>query len=237
MSVEKLSDTPRILREECPFTQIPNTVIEHIKDNDAFRVYAFLYSKDREWVVVKEWTRETLGISERKARQIWSYLNRCKLIEYRKNRNTDGTLNKPDVVVLNGLKFNPDVLFENPKEKPMNDSSTTGAETAPLDDHWCRNPPSGQSGGVENAPLLKKDITNKDFDLPTLSLDDFEITIELAREAERGSGLKGNDLIYEHKKFYLHYKSEKFPASEWEALYIKWMIRAAQYLNNKRKSA
>src|SRR5579872_2958479 len=170
MSTEKLSDASKTELEHNPFTQICNAVIEHIKDNDAFRLYAYLAAKSRGWNVVKEWTSKVCGVGERKSKQCWSYLERCGLIEYIAIRNDKGKFLKHDIRVLNGTKFNPDEPF----------LKSSGAETAPLDSypqaendtdinqqlntnvHRCNNPPCGESTRVDFAPLLNKDITNKD---------------------------------------------------------------------------
>lgn len=159
MSVEKLSDDSKVYREGCPFTQIKNEIIEHIKDNDAYRIYSYLAAKSRDWVVVKEWTAKVCGVGERKAKQVWAYLRRCGLIEYHITRDDKGIIVKHDLKVLNGSKFLPDEPF-------LCESKPTGAENAPLDDiHRCNYPPSGESTRVDFAPLLNKDLTKQDFAL------------------------------------------------------------------------
>lgn len=158
MSIEKVTDASKVELENNPFTQISNTVIEYIKDNDAYRLYSYLSSKSREWTVVKEWTAKVCDVGERKSKQCWSYLERCGLIEYITIRDLRGKFIKHDIRVLNGTKFNPEEPFIKP----------TGAETAPVESypqvHRCNNPPTGESTRVVFAPLLKKDITNKDFE-------------------------------------------------------------------------
>lgn len=162
MSIEKLSDASKTELEHIPFAQICNSVIEHIKDNDAFRMYCYLVMKSRDWVVIKNWTAKVCKIGERKAKQCWAYLERCGLIQYITIRDEKGKFVKHDIRVLNGTKFNQEEPFLKP----------TGAETALLDleklstnelTHRCNNPPSGESTRVDFAPLLKKEITNKDF--------------------------------------------------------------------------
>lgn len=158
MSIEKLCDSSRIHVESNPYTQILNTIIQHITDNDAFRLYVYLISKTREWNVVKEWTAKQCNVSERKAKQCWSYLERCGLLEYMPVRNKEGKFIKHDVRILNGTRFNKDEPFIKP----------TGAESAPVvelstenDTHRCNNALSGETTRVGFAPLLKKDITKE----------------------------------------------------------------------------
>lgn len=161
MSVEKLSDSSQTSVEENPYTQICNSVTEHIKDNDAYRLYCYLATKSREWTVIKEWTAKVCGVGERKAKQCWAYLERAGLIKYMTVRDETGKFVKHDIRVLNGTKFNPNEPFVKP----------SGAETAPVEKlstdegiHRCKNPPGGETTRVDFAPLLNKDNTNKDFD-------------------------------------------------------------------------
>src|SRR5688572_4919958 len=105
MSIEKLSDSSQVHIEQNPYTQVLNIIAAEIKDNDAFRIYVFLLSKSRNWEVVKEWTSKKCGVGERKAKQCWSYLFRCGLIDYIKTRDDKGMIKAHDLMVLNGLKF------------------------------------------------------------------------------------------------------------------------------------
>lgn len=172
ISNQKVTDASKIYLEEHPYTQIFNDVIVNIKDNDAFRIYCYLISKSRDWKVIKEWTTKQCGIGERKAKQCWSYLERCGLLEYIKVRDESGKFTHHDVRILNGTKFNPNEPFLKPTANAQfpNDT-TTGAETAPVEKlstethhHRCNNPPSGESTRVDFAPLLNKDLLpNKDF--------------------------------------------------------------------------
>lgn len=164
MSIEKLSDESQSTREQAPFAQILNEVIEHIKDNDAFRIYSFLCSKDRNWKVIKEWTAKVCGVGEKKAKKCWSYLARCGLIQYVETRDKKGKIIKHDIHVLVGYQFNKNEPFLNKKE----DFKSTGVKTAPMEklstDHRGKKHPGSKAPRVDIAPLLNKDITNKDFE-------------------------------------------------------------------------
>jgi len=158
---EKVTDASKIYLEEHPYTPIFNDVILNIKDSDAFRLYCYLASKSRDWKVAKDWTAKKCGIGERKAKQCWSYLERCGLLEYTKIRNENGKFTHHDIRILNGSKFNPNEPF----------LKTTGAETAPVEKlstemphHRCNNPPSGETTRVDFAPQLNKDLTKTDID-------------------------------------------------------------------------
>jgi hypothetical protein len=156
MSIEKLTDDSKLYRENTPYAQILNSITINIKDNDAYRLYCYLFSKSSTWNVAKEWTAKQCRVRERKAKQCWSYLERCGLIEYIVIRDEKGKILKHDVRVLNGTKFNPNEPF-------LKEKSAIGAETAPVDIHRCNYPPSGETTRMDIAPLLNKDLTNKDL--------------------------------------------------------------------------
>ncbi len=156
MSTEKVTDASKIYLEEHPYTQIFNDVIEYIKDGDAFRMYCYLASKSRDWNVAKGWTAKHCGIGKRKAKQCWSYLERCGLLEYIWNRDENGKFTHHDIRILNGSKFN--------KHEPF--LKAIGAETAPVEKlstetphRRCNNPPSGETARMDFAPQLNKDYS------------------------------------------------------------------------------
>jgi len=160
MAVEKLSDCSRSILERNPFSQISNEIIEHIKDNDAFRLYCFLYSKSRDWNVIKSYASQICDVRETKSKKCWSYLARCGLIEYRVVKDDKGKIIKHDLIILNGTRFDKDEPFIN-LESNQEKLSTL---------HRVKNPPTGQSTRMEKRPLLNKDNKkerlkekNKDF--------------------------------------------------------------------------
>lgn len=184
MSIEKLSDLSKVSIEQIPYTQISNNVIQHIKDNDAFRLYCYLISKSRDWKVVKEYAAKQCAIGEKKARECWSYFARCGLIEYQVVKDEKGKIIQHDMIVLIGLKFNKDEPFK-----------STQAEIASLDEvHRGKNPLSGQSTRVDFAPLLNKDITKQRKN----------ITKEILRNGENA---QNNDSYFE--QFWNRYPKKK----------------------------
>jgi hypothetical protein len=224
MSVEKLSDISKVLIEQYPFTQIPNNVINHIKDNDAFRLYAYLISKARDWKVIKEYAAKECGIGEKKARECWSYFARCGLIEYRTEKDEKGKIIRHDLIVLIGLKFDKDVPF-----KPVDKS--TRAKTASVEKtHIGKNPLSGQSTRVDFAPLLNKEVTNKEktknkespaskkrSPLP----DDFVFDEENQKLCKE----KRLDPKLVRDKFINHVKAYAKKVVDWQAEAKLWIIR------------
>lgn len=161
MSVKKLTNESKVIIEKSPYAQILNSIIVNIKDNDAFRLYCYLYSKSENWNVAKEWTAKKCKVAQKKSKKCWSYLERCGLIKYVIYKNEKGKIKKYDVEVLNGLKFDPNEPF-------LNENKPSGAKTTPLvkviHTQWGKYPPTGQSTPLDFAPLLNKDLTNKDFE-------------------------------------------------------------------------
>jgi hypothetical protein len=155
MSVEKLSDSSQVTSEKVPFAQISNFVIEHIKDNDAFRIWAFSFSKSTDWKVIKDFTQKICGVGERKSEYVWSYLNRCGLVEYERivDKKT-GKYIKMRIKILNGTKFNP--------HEPFLKEKTTPAKNGAMDATTPALSAAAVSAAAEMTPLLKKDITNKE---------------------------------------------------------------------------
>jgi len=60
--------------------------------------------------------------------------------------------------VLIGTKFLKDEPF-------LKETTSTGAESAPVAIHRCKNPPSGETTRVDFAPLLNKDVTKEGKEL------------------------------------------------------------------------
>jgi hypothetical protein len=225
MSVEKLSDVSKVLVEQYPFTQITNNVIQHIKDNDAFRLYAYLISKSRNWTVVKEYAAKECGIGEKKARECWSYFARCGLIEYRTEKDEKGRIIKHDLIVLIGLKFDKDVPF-----KPV-DKSTRAKNAPVVKVHIGKNPLSGQSTRVDFAPLLNKDLTNKEKETKQREStarkkreplsDDFFLDEENQKRCRQ----KNLDPHHILSKFKAHAKSSAKKVVDWQAEATLWIER------------
>jgi len=122
-SYENIHPDSKTIPEGTGFTQINNNVINNIKDGDAFLVWCYLYSKTSNWKTIKENIKNVYGYGDIKLRKIFSYLNRCKLIEYVQPKNKDGTFQPSKIRILNGLKFD--------KNEPFCTTPPVGQETAP----------------------------------------------------------------------------------------------------------
>lgn len=154
MSIEKLSDSSRVIVESTPFTMIPNSVIGGIKDNDTFRLYCLLASKSRDWKVVKEFALKACGIGQRKGVQCWSYMQRCSLIRYEQRLDKSGKFLATDIIVTSGLDFDHSVEFL--PEKSRKSSNTGGALSASAETACA------VTAAAEKAQLLNKEIRKKE---------------------------------------------------------------------------
>lgn len=152
MSIQKMSDISRVEVETNPFTQITNSVILGIKDNDAFRLYCWLASKTRDWNVVKEYAAKECGIGERKAVKCWSYFARSGLIQYAQKIDEDGKFRGTDMIVTLGLNFNEKEPFLAPKKLSTDQRKTACAETA-----------GAGTARAEMSVLLNKETRNKEI--------------------------------------------------------------------------
>jgi hypothetical protein len=239
MSVEKLSDASRIQREESPYAQILNTIIEHIKDNDAYRIYCYLYSKTTDWNVRKAYTSEMCGVAVSKAKKCWSYLNRCGLLEYIPITDDKGRFEKHDVRVLNGTRFKPDEPFLASKDEDQDHSESSGRKIHPVD-----KPVDWETTRLEIDPLLKKDSTKEGLEQKRESapsrksycpgLEELIIS-DTARDIAQQKNL---DIVKTALAFMAYAKSNGWLRTDWKAAFEKWLldersISAPQHITNQ----
>jgi hypothetical protein len=156
MAIEKL-DFGKVISEKIPYTLVLNSVIQNIKNLEALAVWIYLYSKPTDWKVIKSNLKNEYHIGNKKIKDIFSYLNRCKLIKYTQARCEKGTLAPIDILVLNGEKFDKKVTFQAEK--------TTGSKIDPLVEFIdltagsILHPPASRTTGF--SPLQKKENTKE----------------------------------------------------------------------------
>lgn len=146
MSVQKLSDESKFIKEKVPFAQICTNVINNIKNGDAFLVWAYLQAKTKNWKVIKQDIKKRYGFGNTKLKRIFSYLNRSNLIKYVQRIGSNGQFELMDIMVLNGSKFDKNQQFTC-KERLI---EPVGQETVP-----------SVNRSVGSGPLLNKDITKQ----------------------------------------------------------------------------
>lgn len=109
IKIEKY-DLEAFKKEQKPYAQILNEVIQKcpMKHANEFLLWCFLESLPETWTPNKHHIMSYFNISERSYERYMGWLNAVGLIEYRQQRDKEGTFGKWELIVLNGSKFNPD---------------------------------------------------------------------------------------------------------------------------------
>lgn len=103
--MKNIDNESKTIIEETGFTQVGNNVINNIKSGDAFLVWCYLYSKSKDWKVIKQNIKNVYGFGDEKLKKILSYLKRANLIEYVQDKGEKGRFASVQIHVLNGSKF------------------------------------------------------------------------------------------------------------------------------------
>lgn len=105
-------DIEAFRKEQKPYAQILNEVIQRCPMNHSseFLLWCFLESLPATWAPNKHHIMEYFIISERTYERYMGWLNAVGLIEYRQLRNKDGSFGKWELIVLNGIKFDPSAV-------------------------------------------------------------------------------------------------------------------------------
>jgi hypothetical protein len=123
MSVEKFNDGFSAA-EEVPFTTVANIVVQNLMDPPALSIWIYLQSLPSDWKINKTHLRRHFGFGEKKLEKALSLLVKCKLLEYVRLRNDDGSFAKGFWRALNGSQFiHPDTLNEQSTTTPKTDGS------------------------------------------------------------------------------------------------------------------
>ena len=162
MSVQKLAGSARLKIEKAPYTMILTDVIQGIKDNDALRLYLCLADKPQNWNVVKSYAEREAGIGQRKAKQCWSYLNRCGLIKYLSHKDDKGKIMRCEMMILNGSEFNAEEPFALNRLLRVPNAGgdlSTGAVVAPVEAaHFLAALPAVKQTLLEEHLRSKRDL-------------------------------------------------------------------------------
>jgi len=140
-------------KEQLPFTMIPNQVIQKTPHEFIKPVFLWVYlqSLPKDWTINKNQIMNHFGISERTYQRWMSWLNASSLIEYRQNRNKDGSFGEWKLVVLNGTKFSPDAL------------SNRSAKIGGVDIHRsAKKPLNGVAVATVNGDIKKTTLPTKE---------------------------------------------------------------------------
>lgn len=193
MSIEEFN--PRVSHEEgTPFIMINRNVVQCISNPEAGFVWVYLRSMSSEWKVIKSHIKNHFKLGDKKIKSIFSWLNSHGLVEYVRERRSDGTLNVVEIKVLNGSKFMSTGAESDPVEVIHRETpkTTTGSKIHPV-----VSPPSGREGTNINkeSNINKKAESTRKKRVP-LSVD-FEPDAEtkaLFKQTAQRCGIKGEDL-------------------------------------------
>ena len=144
MSIEKL-DSIKIKQAQIPYTQIFTKVLQNIKNTDALAIWVYLSSLPPDWVINKEQIKNHFNIGDKTIKNVFSYLNRCRLITYTRERSANGKMG----IVIISLSCGEEFKINEPFIYVDKSAKTTGSKNHPVVDH-----PSG----LEALQII--DITN-----------------------------------------------------------------------------
>ena len=154
--IEKL-DKAKLTLENQSYTQILTHVIQNIKDPVAGFVWVYLSSLPPDWLVLKEQIKNKFNLGDDKIKDIFSYLNRCKLIAYKRIRGSNGKLGKQFIHVFVGNDFD-----ENePYKKTTGVKSTPQVKTRGVKTTRVENHSSGSRALQRKYKNKVNKITNK----------------------------------------------------------------------------
>jgi hypothetical protein len=96
-------------KEQKPYAMILTDVIQRMpmEHSQAFLLWVYLESLPSTWKPCKNQLIKHFDIGERTYERHMSWLNAVGLIEYRQNRQQDGSFGKGQLVILNGTEFKP----------------------------------------------------------------------------------------------------------------------------------
>lgn len=127
------ADVYEAIRNKKSFTVLPSEVLQQLRDPIALAVWCYLQSLPPDWKIIKSQIRKHFSIGEKKCKSIFALLNDCKLIEYTRMRNADGTLGEVAMIIHDGFNFIPSTAT-GAKSSPV---VTTGAIIHPVVNHTC----------------------------------------------------------------------------------------------------
>lgn len=155
INIQKLKPTEinSFSKENLPFTQICNTVINECQNPVAGFIWIYLQSKCETWKPCKWEIMKRFDISESTYKRHMKYLTATNLIETHPIRNNKGQIIDWRIIVLNGLKFNP-------KADNYNGVAHTVHVNQSVKNDTVENP-SPDKGSYQNAKYDTLDIHQK----------------------------------------------------------------------------
>lgn len=238
MAIEKL-DFEKVSLEKIPYTLVSTKVIQNIKNPLAGFIWIYLSSLPPDWKVNKEQIKHKFDLGDDKIKAIFSYLNRCSLIRYDRERDEAGKLGIVVVTVLCGDNYKIDEPYQlTTGVKTTLVDSTTGVKATRVENHTCGFRALQKKYNNKDKKKIKKTRgeNGEDCSPPfSLSLCNF-IPPERTHDYCKKWGI---DMDYELQSF-KHYAEHQQKAGnkKWENNQIefqweRWLQRSAKKISDK----
>lgn len=142
MSIEK-PDFTAIIKEDIPYTVLPNYVLQNINCPIALAVWCHLISRPVTWEVSRAHLQKHFGLGRQKIDKAIKTLIDMHLLSYHMCRHEDGTVKKVSILVKNGQEYYKKVI----EQRIL---STTP------EIHAVDNPLSGETAAIKERNTTKK---------------------------------------------------------------------------------
>lgn len=154
INIEKF-DLSDFSQEGSGFTQLSNIVIKNITDPFAFHIWAYLQSMPPTWIPNRQELINHFVIGEKKLTELLNFLIKSNLVITKQDRNSDGTMGKYRIRVLNGSRFIKLDSIKRRNNKEVDEQTTAPPLTAPP----VNRPPA--YGGYINKDNINKNTEIK----------------------------------------------------------------------------
>jgi hypothetical protein len=211
MSVDKL-DFEYIRQSKKGFTTYLNGVIQNIKNPVILGIYIFMDSLPPEWRINRQHLMKHFSIGRDKLDNCLKWMSDNKLIDYVRERRSDGTLGPVVIAVRDGTqflekiennqRFGSTILKTSepvPHTTPLKTSSVDS--TTPLKNHGVDKPRSGKSDTIEETIHSFKKETKEKRDSPVDKpfVPSSRLT-DLTNYQPAPTAIKASSLLEEFKK-------------------------------------
>lgn len=229
MSVEKFRPYKdgKIQHEGKPYSSMLNRPFQECENLEALGLWAHFQTLPENWIISPKYIQNKFKIGKDKCYSLLRYLIKVNLLSRKRMLNEDGTHAETLYIIRNGDEF----INQKEENKPLTDFQEA---VYPLPDL----PDPVQPEAVFKDTINKNTITNENKKREsTLLSDDFKPKQETIDEILTIPGLTSDDLNFEHNKFLAYYQQSTIESTNWDKSYLLWMLKASQYLTNKRKKA
>lgn len=214
MSIEKL-DFQKVAQENKFFTTHLNVVLQNIKDPVALGIWCYLSSLPSDWKVNKVQLRKHFSLGRDVLNKVLSCLKKAKLIEFKQERNPDGTMGDGLILVKVGYEFHRDTEIQYTGEN-VNDY---GASTAILKNRSPVNRYTGKQH-LQKIDNYKRKLKEKKREPLTLNFCPNEETEALIKELNIDRLIVDQALL----KFKNYFSDDSQTSDNWQAKFRVWLL-------------